>query len=123
MEENVNIMKNSIISVKEVTPTDNNSSTNHSKRTHCNISDMTAKNASFEVLHTNIRSLRNKTDNIELETIANSNIKAICLTETMLNSEILNGENGIRDFNVFRRDRNQFGAELPFVRITVSTLQ
>ena len=63
----------------------------------------------FDIIYTNIRSLRNKTADLELEVQANPKVKVVCLTETMLDYNINDGELCMHSFNIFRKDRNAHG--------------
>lgn len=63
----------------------------------------------FEILYTNIRSLRNKIHDIEWELNNHLNVQVISLTETHLSSEIYHGELSITGYQLFRKDRNLHG--------------
>ena len=63
----------------------------------------------FDIIYTNIRFLRNKTADLELEIQDNPKAKVVCLTETMLDYNIKVGELLMHSFNTFRKDRNTQG--------------
>ena len=65
--------------------------------------------SSVHVLYTNIRSLRNKVHNLEFELQLFPNTVAICLTETHLGPEISSGEIAIKNYHLFRNDRDGSG--------------
>ena len=62
---------------------------------------------SLDILHLNIRSIRNKIDSVK-HLIQDFHI--LCFTETHLDPNVLDGHVLIEGFkNIFRRDRNSFG--------------
>ena len=61
------------------------------------------------MLYTNICSLRHKVQHLEWELQLLPETVAICLTETHLGSDIYSGELSIKNFQLFRNDRNIHG--------------
>jgi hypothetical protein len=60
----------------------------------------------LNIYYQNVRGLRSKTETFSLNLLSSS-YDVICLTETWLNEEILNGELFTSDYTVYRRDRDR----------------
>ncbi len=62
----------------------------------------------LKIAHINVRSLRNKTDEIST-LINNEKINVLAVSETLLDHSITDMGVGISGYNIFRSDRNIFG--------------
>ena len=64
------------------------------------------KNRGLKIAHLNVRSLRNKIDQIRLEVLSVNSLDVLTLSETWLDSTILNSEIHLPGYSCARRDRH-----------------